>query len=91
MPAPSKYLPYFFIDKVAQRAVCGACEKSLKCTGRNTKGLQEHLRRLHPELYVMANAHKDDYVPDYVLGHKDVGKLRLYLVKWEGWSVADAT
>lgn len=91
MPSSSKYLPYFFINKAEQRAVCGACEKPIKCTGRNTKGLQEHLRRLHPELYIMANAHKDECVPEYVLSHKDVGNLRLYLVKWENWPVSDAT
>lgn len=91
MPRVSKYLPYFFMDKAAERAVCGACEKELKCTGRNTKGLQEHLRRLHPELYVSANAHKDECVPDYVHGHKNIGNLRLYLVKWEGYPLADST
>lgn len=91
MPTASKYIPYFFIDRAAQRAVCGACEAAIKCTGRNTKGLQEHLRRRHPELFVIANAQKDDYVPEYILSHKDVGMLRLYLVKWEEWPVADAT
>jgi len=38
---------YFWRDKQGHSAKCKICNSTLKATGGSTKGLHEHLKRLH--------------------------------------------
>ena len=87
LPTKSKVWRHFLYDKSCQVGKCNVCKKMLRATGRNTKGLNDHLK-VHKVTFTRSIAEDFPLYKNGLLlnGHTNInfGPLKCGLLDPEG-------